>query len=131
MRFASRPVLEAPAIVPGFDDVTVVGQPIQQRAGHLGVHKNTRPFTEGEIGRHDDGGALIELADQIKQQLTTGLGEGEAKDIAAGLPKTAWKRLSAGQGTTSVFMTGPIANWLTSTPRNTMNTEQAFGRVAC
>ena len=80
-RFESRPILEAPTVVPRLDDVAVVGQTIQQRAGHLGVHKDTRPFTKGEIGRHDDGGALIELADQIEQQLTTGLGEGEIAEF--------------------------------------------------
>jgi len=80
-RFASRPILEAPTVVPSLHDVAVVGQTVQQRAGHLGVHKDTRPFTKGEIGRHDDGGALIELADQIKQQLTTGLGEGEIAEF--------------------------------------------------
>ena len=77
----SRPVLEAPAVVPGLDDVAVVGQTIQQRAGHLGVHKDARPFTEGEIGRHDDGGALVELADHIEQQLAAGLGEGEIAEF--------------------------------------------------
>jgi hypothetical protein len=69
---------------PGLDEVAVVGQTIQQLAGQLGIHKDARPFTEGEIGRHDDGGALVELADQIEKQLTTGLGEGEiAKFIVA------------------------------------------------
>ena len=73
MRFESGPVLEAPTVVPGLDDVAVVGQTIEQRAGHFGVDKDARPFAEGEICRHDDGRALIELADQIEQQLTTGL----------------------------------------------------------
>jgi hypothetical protein len=33
----SAPVLEPPAVVAGFDDVAVVGQPIEQRGRHLGV----------------------------------------------------------------------------------------------
>jgi hypothetical protein len=28
---------ESPAIVTGLDDVTVMGQPVEQRGGHLGV----------------------------------------------------------------------------------------------
>jgi hypothetical protein len=31
--------------------------------------ENGRPFTEGEIGRADDRGTLIETADQVEQQL--------------------------------------------------------------
>ena len=80
-RFESRPILEAPTVVPSLDDVAVVGQAIQQRAGHLGVDKDAWPFAEGEIGRHNDGGALIELADQIEQQLPAGLGEGEIAEF--------------------------------------------------
>jgi hypothetical protein len=29
--------LEAPAFISGFDDIAVVGQPIEQRGRHLGV----------------------------------------------------------------------------------------------
>jgi len=47
--FESRPILEAPTVVPSLDDVAVVGQTIQQRAGHLGVHKDTRPFTKARL----------------------------------------------------------------------------------
>jgi uncharacterized Zn finger protein len=38
--------LEAPTVVAGFDDVAVVGQPIEQRGGHLGVAEHARPFAE-------------------------------------------------------------------------------------
>jgi hypothetical protein len=30
-------ILEAPAVVPGLDDIAVVGQSIEQRGRHLGV----------------------------------------------------------------------------------------------
>jgi hypothetical protein len=49
-----RSALEAPAVVSGFDDIAVVGQPIEQRGGHLGVAEHARPFTEGEIGGDGD-----------------------------------------------------------------------------
>jgi hypothetical protein len=29
--------LEAPTVIAGFNDVAMVGQPIEQRGGHLGV----------------------------------------------------------------------------------------------
>ena len=68
-------VLEAPAVVAGLDDVAVVGQPIEQRGGHLGVAEHGWPFTEGEVGGDDDRGALVEPADQVEQELTAGLSE--------------------------------------------------------
>ena len=33
----SEPVLEAPALVAGLDDVAVMGQPVEERRGHFGV----------------------------------------------------------------------------------------------
>lgn len=51
---------EAPAVVAGFDDVTVVGEAVEQRGCHLCVAEDGRPFGEAEIGRDDDAGPLIE-----------------------------------------------------------------------
>jgi hypothetical protein len=58
--------LEAPTVVAGFDDVAVVGQPIEQRGGHLGVAEHARPFAEGQIGGDDDRGALVEPTDEVE-----------------------------------------------------------------
>src|ERR1700704_4176008 len=69
----STAVLEAPALVAGLDDVAVVREPIQQRGRHLGIDEDARPFTEGQVGCDDDGGALIEPADQVEQQLAARL----------------------------------------------------------
>ena len=41
---------ESPAVVAGLDDVTVMGQAIEQRGGHFGIAEHAGPFTEGEIG---------------------------------------------------------------------------------
>ena len=48
---------------------------VQQSRGHPGIAEDARPFTEGEIGRHDHRGALVEPADQMKEELAAGLGE--------------------------------------------------------
>ena len=64
----SRAVLEAEAVVPGFEDVAVVGEPIEQRGGHLCVAKDACPFTEAEVGGDDDAGALIKSAEQVEEQ---------------------------------------------------------------
>ena len=53
----------------------MMGQAVEQRGGHLGVAKNTRPFAECEIGRHDHRGLLVEAADQVEQQLSASLRE--------------------------------------------------------
>ena len=73
----SGAVFEAPALVAGLDDFAVVGEPVEQGRGHLGVAKHARPFAEGEIGGDDDRGALVEPADQMKEQLAAGLSEGQ------------------------------------------------------
>jgi hypothetical protein len=68
---------ESPAFVAGLDDVTVMGQTVEQRGRHFGIAEHTRPFAEGEIGGDDDGGALVEAADEVEQELTAGLCEGQ------------------------------------------------------
>lgn len=67
--------LEAPALVAGLDDVAVVGDTIEQRGRHLGIAEDCGPFPEGEVGGHDDRGAFVEAADQVEQELATGLGK--------------------------------------------------------
>ena len=71
----SGAVFEAPALVSGLDDFAVMGQPVEQRGRHLGVAEHAWPFAEGQVGGDDDGSALVEPADQMKEQLSTGLGE--------------------------------------------------------
>src|SRR5436309_1673706 len=52
---SSEPVLEAPALVAGFDDVAVLGRPVEECGGHLGVAEDGRPPAEGEVRGDDDG----------------------------------------------------------------------------
>ena len=55
--------LKAPAVVVSFDDVTVMGQPVKQRGRHFVIDEHVRPYAEGEIGGEDDGGALVDPAE--------------------------------------------------------------------
>ena len=64
-------VLEAPAVVAGFDDVAVMGEPVEERRGHFRIGEDRGPFGEGEVCRHNDRGALVKAADQVEQQLAT------------------------------------------------------------
>jgi hypothetical protein len=66
---------ESPAVVTGLDDVTVVGQAVEQRGRHLGIAKHTGPLSECEIGGDDDRRALVEPADEVEQELAAGLSE--------------------------------------------------------
>ena len=58
-----------------------MGESIEERGGHLGIAEHARPFAEGEVGRDEDRGALVETADQVEQQLPAGLGEGEIAEF--------------------------------------------------
>jgi hypothetical protein len=66
-------VPEAPRIIAGFNDVAVMGQPIQQRRRHLGVAKYGWPFRKAKVGGDCDTGALVQLRQQMEQQRTAGL----------------------------------------------------------
>ena len=72
---------EAPTVVAGFHDVAMVSQAVEQRGGHLGVAEHAGPFTEGEIGSDDDGRSLVEPADEVEQQLATGLSERQIAEL--------------------------------------------------
>lgn len=56
-------------------------QAVEERGGHLRVAEDGRPFAKGEIGRDDDRGPLVELADEVEQQLAAGLGEREIAEL--------------------------------------------------
>jgi hypothetical protein len=77
----SGAVLEAPAFVAGLDDLAVMGQPVEQRGGHLGVAEDAGPFAEGKVGGDQRRGLLVEPADQVEQQLAAGLGEGQIAEF--------------------------------------------------
>ena len=50
-------------------------EPVEQCGCHLCVAKYLRPFTEAEVGRDDDTGALIEFAQKVEQQCAAGRAE--------------------------------------------------------
>src|SRR6202040_100374 len=77
----SGAVFEAPALVAGFDDFAMMGQAVEERRRHLGVAKYTGPIAKGQIGGDDDRGALVEPADQMKEQLAAGLSEGQIAEL--------------------------------------------------
>jgi hypothetical protein len=55
----------------------MMSETVEERGRHLGVSEDARPFAEGQIGRDDDRGALIELAHEMEEQLPASLSEGQ------------------------------------------------------
>lgn len=64
----SGAVFEPEAVVNGLQDVTVMGEAIEERGRHLGVAEHAGPFAEAEVGGDNDAGALVEFAQQMEQQ---------------------------------------------------------------
>jgi hypothetical protein len=77
----SGAVLEAPGLVAGFDDLAVMCEAVEQRRRHLGVAEDGGPFAEGEVCGDDDRGALVEAVDEVEQELTAGLCEGQIAEL--------------------------------------------------
>ena len=50
-------------------------EPVEKRRCHLCITEDLRPFTEAEVGRDDDAGALIEFAQKVEQQCAAGRAE--------------------------------------------------------
>src|SRR5438105_14384924 len=71
----SGAIFEAPAFIPSFNNVAMVGETIEKCGCHLGVAEDDRPFAKGQIGGDDDRGALIELAHEMEEQLHASLSE--------------------------------------------------------
>ena len=59
----------------------MVGETIEQCGCHLRIAEHAWPFAEGEIGRHDHRGPLVEAADQMEQQLPTGQSERQVTEF--------------------------------------------------
>ncbi len=62
-----RTVFKAEAIVSGFEDVAAMSKAVKKRRGHLRVAKDGCPFAEAEVGRDDDAGSFIELAQKVEE----------------------------------------------------------------
>ena len=58
-----------------FQDVDVVGQAVEERAGETFLAERGGPLVERQVGCNDGGAALIALTDQLEQQFRAGLGE--------------------------------------------------------
>ncbi len=58
-----------------------MGDPVEQSRRHFGIAEHGRPLAEGEVGRDNDAGAFVELADQVEQQLATRARERQISEL--------------------------------------------------
>ena len=70
------PSRSSPVALPvGFQDVHPVRQAVQQRAGQPLAAQHFGPLGKGQVGRHQQAGALIRPAHYLEEQLRPGFGE--------------------------------------------------------
>ena len=60
-------MLEAVAVVACFQNMAVVGQPVQQGRGHLGIPKHAGPFAKAQVGGDHHAGTLVKRREQMEQ----------------------------------------------------------------
>src|SRR6266545_5979598 len=78
---AREPVLEAPGLAAGLDDVGAVGESVDDRLGEARVGEDLRPLAEGEVGGDDPRGALVALGDHLEDELGGAFREGEVAEL--------------------------------------------------
>ena len=67
---------EAVAVAVHLQDMDVVGEPVQQRAGEAFRPEDRSPFVEGQVGGDQDGTPLIPLAEDLEEEFRSGGGQG-------------------------------------------------------
>ena len=58
-----------------------MGESVEQRRRHLRIAEDSGPFAEAQIGRDDDAGALVELAQQMEQHRAAGSAEWQVAEF--------------------------------------------------
>ena len=81
----------------------MVGEPVEQRGGHLGVAEHGRPFAERQVGGDDDRGALVEPADEMEQELAAGLGKGPVAEPSSRMTKSRRVNVRRSRGDLTSF----------------------------
>ena len=74
-------VFEAVAVAVELEDVDVMGQPVEPRAGEAFGAEDLGPFVEGEIRGHERGRLLVALGEDLEQQLGGGLRQRDVAEL--------------------------------------------------
>ncbi len=65
----------------GFDDVSAIRDPVQQRLAEAGIGDHLGPLGKGQVGGQDDGGLFGSLGDDLKEELGAKLGHRHIADF--------------------------------------------------
>ena len=78
---------EAVTVAVHLQDMDVVGEAVQQRAGEAFRAKHCGPFVEGEVGGDQDGTPLVSLAEDFEEQFRSGGGQRDEAQIVDDHPQ--------------------------------------------
>ena len=78
---SGEPVVEAPGLVAGVDDVCSVGDAVDDGLGEARVGEDLGPFAEREVGRDDQRCSLVALGDDLEDELCCTVGECEVSEL--------------------------------------------------
>ena len=70
-------VVEAVAVAVHLQDMDVVGEPVQQRAGEAFRTEHLGPLIERQVGGDQDGAPLVALAEDLEEEFRSGGGQGD------------------------------------------------------
>ena len=59
----------------------MMGWPVEQGLGHLGVFEDRRPFAEAKIGGDDHRCLLVEPTDEVERELSASPGKGQIAEF--------------------------------------------------
>src|SRR5271167_597931 len=74
-------LFEAIAVAVHFEDMDVVGQPIEQRAGQPLGPEHAGPLVERQIAGDEGGAALVTLTEDLEQELRAGRRQGHIAEL--------------------------------------------------
>ena len=70
-------VADAVAVAVHLQDMDVVGEPVQQRAGEAFRTEDLGPLIERQVGGDQDGAPLVALAEDLEEEFRAGGGQGD------------------------------------------------------
>ena len=83
---------EAAAVAVHLQDMDVVGEPVQQRAGEAFRSEHLGPLVERQVGGDQDGAALVALPEDLEEQFRSGGGQGdEAQCVDDQQAEAVWR----------------------------------------
>ena len=68
---------EAVAVAVHLQDMDVVGEPVQQRAGEAFRPEHLDPLIERQVGGDRNGASLVALAEDLEEEFSPGPGQGD------------------------------------------------------